>query len=314
MSGDMDGIRESFRNKLREGACSHAYILEGPAGIGKMETALWFASALLCEGGDPPCGECRSCRKVRDGYHPDLHLYGQGDKPVSVGDVRTLIRETSMAPVDGSRMVFILDDAQDMQAPAQNALLKVFEEPPEGVYLFLLTETRKALLPTVRSRGQFIVIPGLSDAELQQRLLKQYPRALEEDLNAAIRFAEGSCGKAEQFLQKKAAADREIARGWLEAAFAADRYSRVSAFAAAKQKRENLLPLLDLFLRMMSDVLLAKTGGEAVLLRQEEAESFSDRATRKQLVSMCDAIIRCRESVEANGNLSADLTRLAADL
>ena len=314
MSEDMDGIRESFRNKLREGACSHAYILEGPAGIGKMETALWFASALLCEGGDPPCGECRSCRKVRDGYHPDLHLYGQGDKPVSVGDVRTLIRETTMAPVDGNRMVFILDDAQDMQAPAQNALLKVFEEPPEGVYLFLLAETRKALLPTVRSRGQFIVIPGLSDAELQQRLLKQYPRALEEDLNAAIRFAEGSCGKAEQFLQKKAAADREIARGWLEAAFAADRYSRVSAFAAAKQKRENLLPLLDLFLRMMSDVLLAKTGGEAVLLRQEEAESFSDRATRKQLVSMCDAIIRCRESVEANGNLSADLTRLAADL
>ena len=158
------------------------------------------------------------------------------------------------------------------------------------------------------------MIPGLSDGELQQRLLKQYPRALEEDLNAAIRFAEGSYGKAEQFLQKKAAADRETARGWLEAAFATDRYSRVSAFAAAKQKRENLLPLLDLFLRMMTDVLLAKTGGEAVLLRQEDAEAFSDRATRKQLVAMCDAIIRCRESVEANGNLSADLTRLAADL
>ena len=314
MSNPAGDYREPFLNKLREDACSHAYILEGPSGIGKMDAALWFASALLCEGADPPCGTCRSCRKVREGYHPDLHVYGQGDKPVSVGDVRNLIRETTMAPADGNRMVFILDDAQDMQTPAQNALLKIFEEPPEGVYLFLLTESRKALLPTVRSRGQFIVMRGMSDEELERRLLSGNPRVLEEDLKAAVRYAEGSLGKAEQFLQKKAVAERETAKGWLKAAFSRDQFSRVTAFASAKQKRESLLPLLDLFLRMMTDILLVKTGGEAVLLGKEEAETYANLVTRKRLVSMCDAIIRCRESIEANGNLSADMTRLAAEL
>ena len=314
MSEGVIDVREAFLAKLREGACSHAFILEGPDGVGKRETAKWFASALLCEGEEPPCGVCRSCRKVRDGYHPDLHIYGAEGKAVSVGDVRNLIRETSMRPSDGERMVFLLEDAQDMQAPAQNALLKVFEEPPEGVYLFLLTVSRKALLPTIRSRGQSIVLRGMGDEEMERRLISTMPRMTEDDLRSAIRFAEGSLGKAEAFLQKKAVQDRETAKEWLRISFEPDRYARISAFSSLKQKRETLLPLLDLFLRMMTDVLLAKTGGSPVLLRQEEADSYADRATRKRLAAMCEAILRCRDSVEANGNLSADLTRLAAEL
>ena len=123
MTAGLDPMRESFLRKLNSGTCGHAYILEGPDGIGKMETARWFASALLCGGENPPCGTCLSCRKVREGYHPDVHIYGAEEKAVSVDDVRELIRETTMSPVEGERMVFILDNAQDMLAPAQNAAI-----------------------------------------------------------------------------------------------------------------------------------------------------------------------------------------------
>ena len=314
-------VRGEFLKRLKAGTCSHAYILEGPEGIGKAETAKWFASALLCGEPDPPCGKCLSCRKVRDGFHPDLHWYGvegaegkEKPKAVSIGDIRDLIRETTMLPADGDRMVFVIDNAQDMQAPAQNALLKVFEEPPEGVFLFLLTESRKALLPTVRSRGQIIVMRGETDGELTEKLRRQFPNAGPEEIDAAVRAAGGCLGAAENFLQKKAVQDRETVRNWMRAVFEGDKYERLSVLATPKYKRETLLPLLDLFLRMLTDVLLVKTGGTPVLLSAVEAGRYASRFTKKRLSAACEAVARCRDRVDANGNLTADMTSLAAEL
>ena len=311
-----DPAREDFLKQLRAGTCSHAYILEGPEGVGKAETARWFASALLCTGSEPPCGVCSACRKVQNGFHPDLHWYGGGEKQkaVSVGDVRDLIRNTSLLPAEGNRMVFVIENAQDMQAPAQNALLKVFEEPPEGVFLILLTESRKALLPTVRSRGRTVVLRGRPDAELEADLKARHPKERAEDIAAAVRSAEGSAGKAEDFLRPKAFQDRETVRGWMEAVFHGDRYARLAVIAAPKYKRETLLPLLDLFLRMASDVLLVKSGGNPVLLDGSEAKTYAASSTKKRLNAICSSIERCRERVESNGNLTADMTALACEL
>ena len=316
-----DSVRKDFLEKLSAGKCSHAYILEGPAGVGKAETAKWFASALLCSGRNPPCGECLACRKVRDGFHPDLHWYGGeagsrkgGTRAVSVDDVRSLIRETTMLPSDGDRMVFVIEDANEMLAGAQNALLKIFEEPPQGVYLFLLTESRKSLLPTVRSRGQTVVISGEPDSVLAERLRAHYPDAKEKEISAAVRTAGGSFGAAEAFLQKKAAQDRETVRTWMKATFEGSRYDRLSVIAMPKYKRETLLPLLDLFFRMTSDVLLVKSGGQPVLLEAGEAAGYASRATKKKLLSVCDAVAKCRARVDANGNMTADMTELAVSL
>lgn len=298
-----------FLQKLNSGTTAHAYIVEGEKGVGKKEFALWCASALLCEGTDKPCGVCPACRKVQSGFHPDLHLYGDGDKAVTIGEVRELIHETGMVPVDGARMVFLLCGAERMQAPAQNALLKIFEEPPAGVVIFLLTDSNRSLLPTVRSRGQRITLSGASEEELLALLRKKFPKTPEALLAAAAKNAGGSVGAAEKFLQKDAGQNREKAEEWLQAAFAGDKYRLVGLIATPKYKRDALLALLDAFLRRLFDLLLVKSGAS-----ESTGDELESRATRHALSGMCEATIRCRESIENNGNMTAVMTAFATEL
>lgn len=298
-----------FLQKLNSNTTAHAYIVEGAEGIGKKEFALWCASALLCEGTDKPCGVCPACKKILDGFHPDVHLYGDDGKTVSIGDVRGLIHETGMVPVDGERMVFILCGAGKMQAPAQNALLKIFEEPPAGVVIFLLTDSMRSLLPTVRSRGQKIKLSGMSEEELLSELKRKYPKTADGELREAAKAAGGSIGSAETFLRKDAERDREKAEEWIAAAFAGDKYRLVSLIATPKYKREQLLPLLDAFLRRLFDLLLTKS--DVLPCRDEDTDV---RASRHALAGMCEATVRCRESIENNGNITAVMTAFATEL
>lgn len=306
--------RADFLRRLHNGTCSHGYIVEGPKGSGKREFALWCASALLCQSEDKPCGICRSCRKVQGGHHPDVHLYGDGEKAVSIGQVRDLIRETGWIPTEGEKNIFILRDAHRMQAPAQNALLKVFEEPPEGVVIFLLAESGRGLLPTVRSRGQTVRLSSMEPQIMEARLKLMFPRVSSGELSAAVAYSRGSLGEAEAFLKKDAVLRRETAKEWLSAVLDGDKYRLIGLLTASKHKRDTLLPMLDSFLQMTFDLLLAKSGGETVLLSAEDLEYFGTRATKRALSAMCEITVSCRESLEANGNVTAVMTRLATGL
>lgn len=304
-----------FLRRVTQGSCPHAWIVQAPYGTGKRSFAEWCARVLLCtsDGDVRPCGVCEACRKTAGGFHPDIHRYGDGDKAVAVGDVRALIRETELVPVDGDRRVFILCHAERMQASAQNALLKVFEEPPAGVYIFLLTESRRALLPTVRSRGELLALSVPDALALYGQLRRQLPKASEEDLRAAVRMAEGSHGRAVDFLSKSAVQCREKADGWLRAALAGDSY-RLLTLLTAKGKRENLLPQLDAFLRMLFDLLLVSLGGTPLLFSQEQAKELAGDRTPRALAEWCEAAMQARERLEDSGNVTAVMTHLALSL
>lgn len=306
--------RADFLRRLQNGTCSHGFIVEGPKGSGKREFALWCASALLCQSENKPCGLCRSCRMVQGGHHPDVHFYGEGDKAISVDEVRGLIKETGWIPTDGEKSVFILANAQRMQPPAQNALLKVFEEPPAGVVIFLLADSRRSLLPTVRSRGQTVRLSPMEPKALEARLKLMFPRVSPEELSAAVTYSRGSLGEAEAFLKRDAVMRRETAKEWLSVALDGDKYRLIGLLTASKHKRDTLLPLLDAFLQLLSDLLLVKSGGKAVLLSAEDLEFYGARATKRVIAAMCDVTVDCRESLESNGNVTAVMTRLATGL
>lgn len=125
-----------------------------------MEKAWEMAAAALCEGdGVKPCGVCRHCRKVRGRIHPDVTLVerltdakGKQAREIKVDQIRALGADASVRPNEAAGKVYIFPEAGTMNTQAQNAFLKLLEEPPAYVTFLLCTESRGLLLETVRSR------------------------------------------------------------------------------------------------------------------------------------------------------------------
>ena len=140
---------------------SHAYLLIGPEGPGRDEAEERLAAALLCEdpAGDAPCGVCRHCEKVKKHTHPDLIVVerqpgagGNLRQEIVVDQIRDVTAAAAVAPNEAERKVYLIRQADRMNIAAQNALLKVLEEPPGHACFLLSAAAADALLPTVRSR------------------------------------------------------------------------------------------------------------------------------------------------------------------
>lgn len=147
----------------------HAYILAASdAAVRETESAA-LAAAMLCTAeGTRPCGQCRDCRKVFRGLHPDVICVdpASGSKrPVfKVDQIRDISAEAYIMPSEAQRKVYVLRQADTMNAAAQNALLKLLEEPPRSAAFILAVERAESLLPTVRSRCEVIRCNTEADA------------------------------------------------------------------------------------------------------------------------------------------------------
>ena len=152
--------QETLAAFVNGGRFPHALLLEGPEGSGRRTFAREIAAALFCRGEHKPCGSCNQCRKVLEQNHPDVEYYG-GDgsrRSFHIDTIRQLRQNAWLLPGEAPCRVCVLCGAENMTDQAQNALLKILEEPPEHTVFILTAENRAMLLPTILSRVQ--TIPG----------------------------------------------------------------------------------------------------------------------------------------------------------
>lgn len=153
---------------LKSGRFPHAILIEGAQPQQVDDAIGQIAAALLCRAqDDSPCGQCLGCKKAAAGIHPDLLSYtGEGkSRAISVEKVREIRAQAHVAPIEGERKILLLRDAHTMLLPAQNALLKILEEPPPSAFFILSAENRFRLLETVRSRVSIISLENTGHAE-----------------------------------------------------------------------------------------------------------------------------------------------------
>ena len=145
----------TLANLAAGGRFPHTLLIEGPEGSGKKTAAWQAAKTLLCEGEPKPCGRCAHCVKADKRVHPDVRYYTvpEGKKEFPVETVREIRQDAYIAPNEGARKIYLIDRAHAMNAAAQNALLKIIEEPPDFVNFLLLCENRSRMLPTILSRA-----------------------------------------------------------------------------------------------------------------------------------------------------------------
>jgi DNA polymerase III subunit delta' len=219
------------------GQAPHAVLLVGPASIGKTTLALDLAAGLFCNDPDPaarPCRNCRGCRQLASGNHPDLHRLapaGPGGQ-IRIGDqrnpepgtVRHLIGELALLPVEGGARVAIVEAAHRLNDDSQNALLKMLEEPPAGVTIVLCADDEECLLPTVRSRCARIRLAPAAGRDIEN-WLAELGAADPPQAARLARLAGGAPGLALAYARSPEAERLrgEIARGLLDMATAVRR-------------------------------------------------------------------------------------------
>lgn len=229
---------------------SHAYILSGPAGSGKRTLAGLLAAALVCDrrGGALPCLSCAGCRKAEGGIHPDIVRVGDDGKDISVAQVRALRADAYIRPNEAERKVYILENAQTMNASAQNAMLKLLEDGPAYAVFFLLAENGSALLPTVRSRCETLELAPVSPAQAEEWLAKAFPGRTAEEIRRAALECQGILGRVAALLEGGQEEDglEETARSLSAALEGEDELALFEATQALdKLSREELTAVLD---------------------------------------------------------------------
>ena len=163
-------IVRTLKNALATGKLAHAYLFAGPRGTGKTTMAKLLAKALNCdEGIGCQCNECKNCKAIIDGTHPDvLELDAASNN--GVDEIRELIDKVKYGTILGRYKVYIIDEVHMLSTGAFNALLKTLEEPPEHVIFILATTEPHKILPTILSRCQRYDFTKLSDKDIKARL------------------------------------------------------------------------------------------------------------------------------------------------
>ena len=152
----------------------HACLICAPSAEAALNKAQELAAKAVCSGEtmSKPCGTCRDCRKVKNGIHPDVITLtravdekGKQKQNITVDQIRALSADAIVLPNEARRKVYIIDGAETMNPAAQNAALKLLEEPPPAVVFLLCTVRPMQLLETVRSRCALVKLRGAEDPE-----------------------------------------------------------------------------------------------------------------------------------------------------
>jgi DNA polymerase-3 subunit delta' len=303
-------------------------IFAGPEGVGKRLVAQAVAQSLNCtapmtrvEGQAPrgaglifdACGECAACKRIARWAHSDVLLVAPGETgSIKIEQVRDLIDRTIYRPFEGRRRVTIIDEADALASAAQNALLKILEEPPSLSIFILVTSRPDALLPTVRSRCAQIRFARLSPADVAAVLEHQH-RYTRRDALAVAAASDGSVGRA-----LNAQADEfSEARGDAEALLqstrtrsdARTRVERAKDLAKggggpAAAEREYLALRLQALSSLARDLGLLASGADSHLLAnvdlRDELAALATSFDGPRALSLFSAVDRAQSALDRN--------------
>ncbi len=307
-----------LQRALENARVPSAFLFAGPPGCGRMGAAVALAASLNCETGVLACGTCPSCRMHAAGTHPDLHVIGlrKDKREIVIEQIREdLVESAHLLPFSGRAATFIVDDAQEMNLSASNALLRTLEEPPATTRIVLVAASRDSVLPTIASRCQTLAFAPLARRAIELLLVRQ---GVEPSLAAAVApLARGSMERA-LFYAKDRLPERLAAQfAPLASLREADSAKLLDLALRWGKNREDALAVLDLMAEWYRDAMvLSERGGPEQILHRSSAAAIGDLAAGMGRTSAfaLEAVENAREALEGNANVELALDDLFLEI
>lgn len=177
-------LEKSFKRLIKDDRLSHGYIFFGESQVGKFTFAKYLANFLETGKFEEPAGFLRETLFIK----PETK---DGGESIGIDEVRRIKHFLYEKPVISKKRTIIIDNAYELTTQAQNAILKIAEEPPRAGLLILVIPNPEAILPTLQSRFQKIYFPRLSTTLIKEFLLKE----LNVSFTVAVKIAESSFGR-----------------------------------------------------------------------------------------------------------------------
>ena len=273
-----EDIATLFKNCLSENKLGQSYIIHGPCGMGKKTVLKYILSLIMCEN-NSSCGVCPSCKSLEMKAHPDVVVLERPEGKASIGvdSVRSVLSEVYIKPVQASYKAVVVHEAHLLTTEAQNAMLKIIEEPPDKVVFFLLCDTVAPILQTVISRSVTVNLRPLTIDELK---VISNGNARDFELNYCMGNGAFCVYEAVQFLDKN------------------------------KEERDEVFAVLLLFVR---DMLYKKLGMDSLVINTDkidEINAFMSKASAKALLKIIQIILNTQIQKGKNGNYTIAVTTM----
>lgn len=306
-----EALMEKLKKAVETEEVSHAYIFEGPRGIGKYTVSREFAKMILCHSANPPCGTCQSCAKLKTDNHPDLFVIRPEKKKnslktyYSVSDIERMQTEMRRKPNESKKKVFIITEGEKLSVDSQNKFLKTLEEPLDNIVTIILTANANALLKTTTSRCQTLQIQPVSNKDLKNFILETVGKV--ENLESLLSFASGNIGKALELLKDESfQIRREKLTDVLCEIMEKDITKVFGALKYFEDEKEHVGELLDIILSWFRDILiLKKTESEDYLINTEKLyllKTHTQMLSAPQIYDIVNRVETVRRDLEQNVN------------
>lgn len=271
----LNRLYSTVQTSVLQGNFPHGILVECQNEKEGEDFARFVANCLVCRGDYKPCGACADCLKAQKNGHPDI-IETDGVKGKSrnftVDAVRRLRDDAFIIPNESDRKIYILKNAHNMNEQAQNAFLKILEEPPSYVFFIIVTTSKSTMLETVLSRVQ--VYSLLSDegeiTEKEENTVKSFVSALLNVNEAAL-------------------------------------MEQTAVFQKNNQFAKSVLSLLS---EVFRDALVKKSGYEREVRFPQEVKALCTAVTAKSLMQLCAVCDELMESIDRNCNNSLLVVRM----
>ena len=308
-------VVDSLSKLFEGGRFPHALIIEGEDGIGKK--TLDLACTLVCRGDDKPCGECTQCKKAIAGVHPDISEYipAGGVNSFHVDTVRNIINDAYIQPNEADYKIYILANAHCMNQNAQNALLKILEEPPKYVVFILTTNSKSALLSTVLSRSVCVTLEGVDIERATEYITSHTDDVDYETAKKTVETFNGNIGKALLSLQDSKTGELvDVCNKLCTALVSSNEYEVLTLCSAFQKDRQGVVFACDLLKNIFRDALFAQNESECISGQEKSASLLKTSVSRQNLIRLMETCEEVKSMALSNANNALLITKFCYSL